>query len=445
MRKIVLTAVFFMTIMYGSTPLFGQCKGWEWPVEPEQKAKAEEKISLYTDYQKNNEYDKAKPHLYWLLVNTPNLNTSIYINGADIYNKLASAEKDPAKKNMLIDSLMLIHDLRIKYCNEEANVVNRKALMAVSYWANESGKEAYVLKLMDQAFELNGNNILDATILPYMQSVRINKLKLKNLTDEQVLERYDMVMGIVDAKIKVASSQAKNDAVTRYRSMKDEIDKILLSMVEVNCDFVRKNLGPKFKANPSDLGTAKKIFAFMLQDKCTDDPLWLEAAEAISKVEKDFGLEKNLGIRYLSMENFSLANKHFNEAIGLASTGSEKADILIYQGGIESKRGSKAAARELYRQAIAADGGKKEAYEKIGDLYYGSFADCAKKESMAEDRLVYLAAYDMYQRSGEGKKMAMAKDQFPSKEEIFLVNWSVGDTQRVGCWINEATTIRTRD
>ena len=132
-------------------------------------------------------------------------------------------------------------------------------------------------------------------------------------------------------------------------------------------------------------------------------------------------------------------------ALEVAPGNAEKADILIYQGSIEGRRGSKSAARDLYRQALAADGTKKEAYEKIGDLYYGSSSDCAKKETMAEDRLVYLAAYDMYQRAGETKKMAMAKDQFPSKEDIFLVNWSVGDTQRVTCWINETVTIRTRD
>jgi hypothetical protein len=41
--------------------------------------------------------------------------------------------------------------------------------------------------------------------------------------------------------------------------------------------------------------------------------------------------------------------------------------------------------------------------------------------------------------------MAMAKEQFPSKEEIFLVNYQAGQTIRVGCWIGETTTIRTRD
>jgi tetratricopeptide (TPR) repeat protein len=317
--------------------------------------------------------------------------------------------------------------------------------MAVKYWANENGKEAYTLGLLDQAFKLSGNNILDGTLIPYMQAVKINKLKLKNLTDEQVMERYDLVQNILDAKIKVASSQGKQDLVTRYRTWKDDVDKILVTMVKVDCDFVRNNLGPKFKQNPTDIGLAKKIFAFMLQDKCTDDPLWLQAAEEIHKVEKDFGLAKNLGIRYLANENYSKSQGYFKEAVELASTNADKADIYIYLGAIEAKNGSKASAREIYRQALAADPSKKEAYEKIGDLYYQSFNDCAKKENLADDRLVYLAAYDMYQRAGESKKMSMAKDQFPSKEEIFLVNYSAGQSIRVGCWINETTTIRTRD
>lgn len=445
MMKKFFAPLVLIVLISSTSALFAQCKEWKWPTEPEQKAKAEEKVSLYDDYRKNNEFAKAKPHLNWLLTNTPNLNTSIYINGAEIYQKLASAEKDAAKKNALVDSLLLIHDLRIKNCGEEASVTNRKALAAVAFWANENGKEKYVLDLMDLAFKLNGNDVLDGTILPFMQVIRINKVKLKNLTDDQVLERYDMVMGILDAKIKVASSQGKQDLVTRYRSWKDEVDKILITIVKVDCDFVRTNLGPKFKKNPADIGLAKKIFAFMLQDKCTDDPLWMEAAEAILKDEKDYGIAKNLGIRYLATENFTKANEMFAIALETAPGNSEKADVLIYKGSIEARKGSKTAARDLYRQALAADGNKKEAYEKIGDLYYSSFSDCAKKDNMAEDRLVYLAAYDMYQRAGEAKKMAMAKDQFPSKEDIFLVNWSAGDTQRVTCWINETVTIRTRD
>jgi tetratricopeptide (TPR) repeat protein len=231
--------------------------------------------------------------------------------------------------------------------------------------------------------------------------------------------------------------------VDKYLNYKAETDKILISMVKVDCEFVRKNLAPKFKQNPSDIGLAKKIFSFMLQDNCTDDPLWLEAGEAIHKGgEKDFGLAKNLGKGYYRMEKFDKAEFYFKEAIEIAPSNNEKADMLILLGGNESRKGDKIQARGLYRQA--ADLGNKEGYEKIGDLYAGSFNECAKKESYAEDRLVYIAAYDMYARSGNQQKMAQAKAQFPSVSEIFDLNWVEGETKKVGCWINESVVLKTR-
>src|SRR5690606_711864 len=246
MKKVVAPLFLFAVLFMCPTPAFSQCKEWEFTEDAEMKDKTEEKITLYDDFRKNKEFAKAKLHLDWLLKNTPDLNTSIYINGAEIYQNLARAEKDKARQNVLVDSLLLLHDLRIKYCGEEANVVNRKALAAVMFWANEAGKEKLVLDLMDQAFKLNGNDVLDGTLIPYMQVVKINKLKLKNLTDDEVLDRYDLVQSILDAKLKAATSQQKSDQVARYKAWKEDADKILISMIKVDCEFVRTKLGPKF-------------------------------------------------------------------------------------------------------------------------------------------------------------------------------------------------------
>ncbi len=144
------------------------------------------------------------------------------------------------------------------------------------------------------------------------------------------------------------------------------------------------------------------------------------------------------------MDNFAKAETMLKEALPLASNASEKAEVLIYLGQLQSKS-DKPAARALYRQALEADPGNKEAYEKIGDLYMYSFDACAKKVNQADDRLVYLIAADYYQRAGNGKKAAQAKEAFPSKEDIFVIDYKVGDSKPVGCWIGESTTIRTRD
>jgi tetratricopeptide (TPR) repeat protein len=182
----------------------------------------------------------------------------------------------------------------------------------------------------------------------------------------------------------------------------------------------------------------------MLQDNCTDDPLWLEAGEAIHKGEetKDFGLAKNLGKGYYRKENFEKAEFYFKEAMEIAANPSDKSDMLILLGGNEARKGAKSQARALYFQA--AELGNKEGFEKIGDLYYGSFTECAKKESYAEDRLVYLAAYEMYAKAGNQQKMSQAKAQFPSVSELFDLDWKEGDTKVVKCWFNESVVLKTR-
>ncbi|NJM26077.1 MAG: hypothetical protein HC859_11895 [Bacteroidia bacterium] len=438
MKATVLAGAF---VIAAAVTAAAQCTEWKWP---EDKSKAEESVVLIKDNKNNGNFKQAVVPLNWVLTNAPQLNTSIYIYGAEIFDGLAKKEKDATAKQRYVDSLMTIYDLRIQNCGEEASVIQRKALHAAYYNVNVAGKEEEVLGIMDRALELNGPNVMDPLLVPYMQVVRLNKLKIKKLTDDQVLQKYDNVMGILDAKIKKALSEGK--PTDKLKKMQEDIDAILPTIVAVDCEFVKKNMEPKYRQNPSDIELAKKIFRFMLQGKCTDDPLWLEAAEKVhnSGTEKDFGLAKVVGVKYLASDNVAKAESYLKEAAELATDPKDKAEVLIYLGGIQAKKGDRSGARELYRQAVAADANNKEAYEKIGDLYYGSFEACANKQSYAEDRLVYLAAYEMYARAGNRSKMAQAQAQFPSTSEIFELNWNEGDSKRVGCWINETVTLKTR-
>jgi tetratricopeptide (TPR) repeat protein len=376
------------------------------------------------------------------LTNSPNLHTSVYVYGEEVFDGLAMKEKNPARKTQLIDSLLMIYDMRIANCGEEKSVMNRKAFFAYKHLIN-SDEVDKLLEIMDADYKLNGTGVSDGLHQPYMQTIRMNKLKKKNLTDEEVINRYDVLMEIVDAKIKKARSEGK--PVDKLEADKKMIDDIFITLVDFNCDLVKTNLEPKFKENPDDLSIAKKMVFFMIKGKCTDDPIWLKAAETVMEKEPDFGLGKNIAIRYLVAENYTKAETYFKIVLEIAPTNTDKAEVLIYLGSIESKKGSKVAARNYYREASSADPANKDSYEKIGDLYMNSFDDCKKLDNMADDRLVYLAAYEMYQRAGDAKKMGAAKAQFPSKEELFTQNYSAGDTKTVGCWINESVVLRTRD
>ncbi|MEL7001366.1 MAG: hypothetical protein AAFN93_01390, partial [Bacteroidota bacterium] len=258
----------------------------------------------------------------------------------------------------------------------------------------------------------------------------------------EILERYDNIQEYLDHQIKVEKSADKKEKLLGYKST---IDGLLVSVVNIDCDFVREKLGPKFQENPSDIKMAKKVFGFMLNGKCTDDPLWLQAGETILQNEPDFGIAKALGAKFKAAGQLEKSESYFNQALELADDPGAKADMYMQLGSLTEKKGQKSSARELYRKAVNTDPSKREAYTAIGNLYYGSFNQCAGKQDIVKDRAVYIAAHAMFKRAGNSSAMASAKAQFPSKEEIFTLNYEKGQSLTVGCWIGESITIDTRD
>lgn len=443
--------VALLLLLLASPLAWSQCKELKWP---DDKKKAEECVAVWGDAMKNGGHLRsAVPAIQWMLTNAPQWNTKLYIDGITIYDKLADAETDPGKKKVLVDSLLMLFDLRVKNCNDEVNVLNRKAYASFKY--NQRNKEALpgLLSLYDRVFEISGTSVTDGNLVAYMTTIKNNQTLLKNLTEDQILSRYDKVSAALDAKISAAAAIAAKDPtkapdVDKLKGIKDAVDSILAGMVNFTCDRVKSTLAPKFKQNPNDLALAKKIFKFMLDGKCSDDPLCLDAGEAIHKLspDKDFGLLKFLIATNIAKGDYNRAEDLLKEALSMTGLkASEKGEAQFYMGSIEAKRKNYSAAREMFRSAATSDPSNKEAWEKIGDLYYNSAEECKKGVSLAEDRLVYLAAYELYQKAGSSSGMARAKAQFPSKEEIFLLNWQKGSTQRVNCWIQESVVLNTRD
>ncbi|UII21884.1 hypothetical protein [Fulvivirga ligni] len=425
-RIFLLAAICFQTYLVQA-----QCEGWNWP---EDKATAEEKNVLYTDALRNDNFKGArKPHA-WLLQNAPKLNTSIYINGEKIYKGLVEATPEGDAQDVLIDSLMIIYDLRMTNCGEEADVTARKAYSFYRYNIKKKDKLEEVMTLFDKAYELNGNDIPYYMHVPYMSAVVYNKKYLDNLNDMQILERYDKIMEVVDYQISQGGKY--KDKLEDY---KGKIDGLLVSIIDVDCDFVRKNLAPKFEANPTDLKLAKKIFAFMLNGKCTDDPLWLQAGMVIQEKEPNFGLAKNLGIKFKDSDK-AKAEKYFNMALTLTEDPADKADMYIQLGSIKGG----GAAMEMYQKALSVDPNNKDAYNAMGYAIYQSFNSCKQEKDPVVDRGVFLLAYDFFSQAGNSKMMQSTKEQFPSTEEIFTFNHKKGESLSVGCW-GRSTTIRSRD
>ena len=409
---------------------------WNWP---DDKATAEEKNALYTDNFKQGNYRAAANHLSWLLANAPNLNKSIYINGVKIYNGLAGEATDNAKKIAFQDSVLLLYDLRIKYFGDEGKVLNRKAFDAYKYYKGDKDRYEELFMLFKSTFELNGNKVMDMNLLPYMDIIRRYKISDGNISDQEVLDIYEEIVKITNYKIMTVK---KN--VDRLKIILDKINELLVQTIDVDCEFVKNTLGPKLEAEPDNLKLAKNILRLSFAGKCMELEVSIKAAKIVQKNEPRFGLAKLIGQSAAARKDYVTAVTYLEESIELTDDNTQKGDSYYALAIIQSNLDRNVSARDFARKAVSADPTKKEAYKLIGNLYYNSFNDCKKGVNPIHDKAIYIAAYDMFKRAGDSSGMSRARQQFPTMEEIFTWDMKVGDTYKVGCWINQTVSIQKR-
>jgi tetratricopeptide (TPR) repeat protein len=426
--------IFFIGLF--ATLVFGTASAqWNWP---EDRAKAEEKNALYTDNFKQGNYRKAADHLSWLLKNAPNLNPAIYIHGVKIYDGLASEASDAAQKVVFQDSVLALYDLRIKYFGDEADVLNRKAFDAYKYYKGDKTRYEELYQLYKSTYELNGNNVMNNNLLSYMDVVRRYKVSGGSITDEEVLDVYEEIVKIINFKI----SKGKN--VERLKSYLDNVNSLLVSTIDVDCEFVENTLGPKLEAEPDNLKLAKNILRLGFAGKCMDSEAFMAGAKVVQKHEPEYGLAKLIGQSAASKKDFDTAIKYLEESIELTDDNIKKGDSYYSLAIIQMNLAKKVSARDYARKSVSADPTNKDAYKLIGNLYYNSFDDCKKGENPIYDKAVYMAAYKMFQLAGDDSGMSRARAQFPTREEIFTWDIEEGSSHKVGCWINEAVTIMKR-
>ena len=411
--------------------------GWNWG---DQVDIAKEKNVIYTDAFKAKNFEGAKESLDWLLENTPDLNPSIYINGVKIYEGLAKKESDPAVKEELITKGLDLHDKRIQYFGKEGDVSVRKAYFAYAFYNKNKEKYPLLYNLFSKAFELQGAKMNHGYLVAYMNSVYKYRFGGGDLSDTEVIDIYFNISDAIGEQRKNASDANK----AKMDKSLDTIDRLLLATkVNISCDFVEENLGPKLDEG-NDVNIAKKIFKLMIDGECIDRPLALKAAEVIQGDEPTYGVAKFLAAKYNKEGNNDLAISAYQEAASLTDDNGEKAEMYVNIARIQMRLGQKPTARNSARRALSFDPTYSDAFKLIGDLYMTSFDDCKKEESQVMDRAVFIAAYNEYRKAGNTSGMNNAKAQFPSIEDIFTAGMEEGQSITIGCWINTTVSLERR-
>lgn len=407
-----------------------KCNEWNWP---ENKFKAEEKLVLVTDNIANEQYKEATPHLRWLLINTPALHKSIYIHGVKIYQALADKETDPSLKRIYEDSVMAIYDLRIKICDDNGDLLNRKAFDAYKFYRSEGSKFEYLYALFKETVNRNLEDTWLNNLVAYMNVAR-KYYNAGGIKDDEFIRIYDQISGILD-----------NMEDERARKVSETVDQIFVGTIDISCNIIEQKFFQKFKNDPANIELGKKVLSLTVALECTEEQFFLDAAKMVFEIEPTYGRADLIGDKLFVDGKLNQAKTYYDKAINLAENNENKADIYLKLYSLAQKKDDKVEARNFARKALKVQPDRTEVHSLIGNLYMSSFQECRRGENRVEDRLVFLAAYEEYLLAGDKEGMSNAREQFPSKEELHIENHAPGDKMKCDCWIDVTVTLRTRD
>lgn len=414
--------------------------GWNWPEDEGKNAMAKEKQAHYKLLMAKSEFPQALNALKWLYINTPDLNPSIYIDGEDCIETILKNVKEPSRKTQLEDSILWMYDQRMEFFDNDASTMDRKAYKAFQLYYKTASKYPYLADLYEKAYEMNGPEVSYFNLNTYMLLAKNYHLTQPDaMTAEKVLDIHSLISDVIE--------QQKNSGGNQERLEKEQnkTDAWLESIPGIlTCEFIEEKLVPNFRANSTDLNTAKKIFKYSVKAKCTDQPYFLEASEPVFKEQPSFALASAIGNKYLVNGDLAKGIQFHEEAQNLATTKQDKYDALMGQANGASKLGNKTRARKLAYEALSEKPGGSEAYNLIGNLYFTSFDDCKEQKSQVQDRAVFIAAYEMYEKAGNKSQMEAAEAQFPSIENIFSEGKEEGSKITIGCWMNVTVALKRR-
>ena len=409
---------------------------WKWPSDQALESRAREYNASYNDLRKSEQYIAALKPLHWLLVNAPDLNEAIYINGVDIYAEAAELTTDEAQKRIYQDSVITLYEKRQEIYGTENRWIENKAFYAYKFYRTDPEKVADAVAIFDRILEVN-DSISPHMVGYYFDLIYRNYAHNNAYTPEEILSKYEYLSDVLN------EAEEKGTDVASSRGI---LDQLLVAMEIIDCDFIEKNMGPKLKADPSNMELAQQIFQYSLQYKCTTSPSFMTALEVIDENDPTFSTSQVIARRYQQTGDFARAEEMFQKALTLASTDQERGEVHIDLAKLQSGQGRKSQARASATKAAELNKSVAEdAWTLIGNMYMSSSSECRGGQSRVRDYSIFIAAYDAYARAGNSQGMSQAKARFPSKEELFTEGYQIGEKLETGCWIGQTVTLNSRD
>jgi tetratricopeptide (TPR) repeat protein len=405
-------------------------------------------MSFFHESVKNEQYGEA--YTYWLPVyqSRPDLNKAIYTDGAKILDYRYQQATDENVRKALRDSIMRLHDDRIKYFDEarypDEYVLGVKAMDYLTYFPeDELALPAYEW-LKTSVTALGAKSQI--TVLRKFVEVSYNIYKSnQDQYGDQFLADYQMASGALD---QIAAAGGKNAEHATHQ--KAYVDRLYAASGAADCDQMDQMYASVVKESANDIEKLGSIMKLYRRLGCTESDVYFAAAEHAHKLQPTSESAAGCAQMCIKKGDYKGAVEYYLDALAKATDQDDKADYLYRLATVYVSLNNYQQAASYAYQALELAPEDGRCYLVIGICYAGAkiYNDPILQRS------VFWVACDMFQKAknvdascaGDANKLiATYKQYFPSKEDVFFhKELNEGQPFRVGGWINKSTICRSK-
>ena len=392
------------------------------------------------------DYAEATVHFQQLLNNCPAATVNTFTRGTTLYKNRINRARNLDEKRRLVDSLMLIHDLRIQYFGDDARygrdyILDLKARDVIKYCSSDREFLRETLKSAVDAAIVAKTIKLDIAAM-YYKSLCEDFAYDDSITSDMVLAEYERLTPYFDA----ATDEA---GLAQKKIFEDSF----ADSGAANCDNLEALFSEKLAANPDDTELLSQAVALMSRASCSSD-FFFDITERYYTIKPSSETALFLAKGFQERKQNDKALKYLREALAVEADPTKKESLYAQIAIIELSANNYSKAAEAARALHSINPQNGYSYFVLGQCYASS--------SCASDKIggasVYWAAYDamsqavdLLSHEPEVQRVARSlagayRSAFPTQETCFFAELSAGQgyTVRCGFASGKSTTVRYR-
>ncbi|NQV77433.1 MAG: tetratricopeptide repeat protein [Lutibacter sp.] len=423
------------------------------------------KYNLFKGDYNAQKYDDAFENWMWTMDNCPTLSINIYKYGIKIAEHKLETASTAGEKSTAADLIMRVYDQRLKHYPEDFAYVYDKI---ATFKAEQGSSEEEVYNWIEKSFKEDPTDVSPINLDKYFDII-LNKYKDTN--PQIVFDTYDEVGDGIEVKREGYSKKIEiiNAKDSINLSDKDKNNREVYQQILINLTIVESRLDQKlaeistcenliplnkkyFEEYKENAVWLKRAVSRMYNKECTDDPFYDTLVEAYVKADPSPNASVfYAGILIKNGEN-NKAMDYFKQAVDQETDSYKRAGYLLKVAQILYKQGRSSEARNYAYSALDNAPTMGRAYLLIGSMYASSANSCGT--DLVLKKMVYIAALnkaikaksvDPSISSLANRFIASYSSNLPSKKELFAAAINEGTTHRIGCWINEAVRVQSKD